>query len=337
MDAMTKQLLDRLQLPSLITIGLEELERHDPELAAAGQTRSRVEYCWTAAAPLCLYCLETDRTLELITYLDADVMFYANSASVCDELGSGSILLTPHRYAPRWQWLERDSGKYNVQLVTFRRDPEALDVLRWWRARCIEWCYNRVEDGKYGDQRYLDDWPERFPHVRVLEHPGGGLGPWSSGRFSLQRQAGSVLVEGKPLVFHHFHGLHIYRPGGFASALDHATGAREIRIGEVDARWATDFPLTRFELDAIWQPYVVELARQTERVLALEPGLLSKLAPRPESGLARRLALRMPRPLPALASHALHAIASRSRGGATATATDPNGSIGWQKGQRSQP
>jgi hypothetical protein len=146
-----------------------------------------------------------------------------------------------------------------------------------------------------------------------------------------------VLVEGKPLVFHHFHGLHIYRPGGFASALDHATGAREIRIGEVDARWATDFPLTRFELDAIWQPYVVELARQTERVLALEPGLLSKLAPRPESGLARRLALRMPRPLPALASHALHAIASRSRGGATATATDPNGSIGWQKGQRSQP
>jgi hypothetical protein len=337
MDAMTKQLLDRLRLPSLTTIGLEELERHDPELAAAGQTRSRVEYCWTAAAPLTLYCLEQDRTLELITYLDADVRFYANSAPVCDELGSGSILLTPHRYAPRWQWLERGSGKYNVQLVTFRRDPEALDVLRWWRARCIEWCYNRVEDGKYGDQRYLDDWPERFSHVRVLEHPGGGLGPWSSGRFSLQRQAGSVLVEGKPLVFHHFHGLHIYRPGGLASALDHAAGARDIRIGEVDARWATDFPLTRFELDAIWQPYVVELARQTERVLALEPGLLSKLVPRHESGLTRRLALRMPRPLPALASHALHAIASRSRGGATATTTDPHGSIGRQKGQRSQP
>jgi hypothetical protein len=336
MDVMTERILDRLGLPSLITIALDDLERHDPELAAARQTRSRVEYCWTAAAPLCLYCLEQDPTLKLITYLDADVMFYANSAPVAAELGSGSILLTPHRYAPRWQWLERDSGKYNVQLVTFRRDPEALEVLRWWRARCIEWCYARVEDGKFGDQRYLDDWPERFPGTRVLEHPSSGFGPWSSGRYTLQRQADSVLVEGKPLIFHHFHGLHIYRPGGFGSALDLAAGAREIRIGEFDARWSTDFPLTQFELNAIWQPYVVQLARQKERVLSLEPGLLPALAPYRSSGLVRRLALRMPRPLPALASHTLHAIASRSRSGPKAATPDPHRSLGWQKSRRSK-
>jgi hypothetical protein len=333
MDAVTKRILDRLELPSLITIALEELEHHDPELAAARPSRSRVEYCWTAAAPLCLYCLEQDPALELITYLDADVMFYADPAPVAAELGSGSILLTPHRYSPRWQWLERDSGKYNVQLVTFRRDPEALEVLRWWRSRCIEWCYDRVEDGKFGDQRYLDDWPERFPGTRVLEHPGSGFGPWSTGRYTLQRRTDSVLVDGKPLIFHHFHGLHVYRPGRFGSALDLAAGAREIRIGGLDARWSTDFPLTRFELDAIWQPYVVQLARQKARVLSLEPRLLPALAPYRASGLVRRLALRMPPPLPALASHTLHALSSRSRHGAKPAT--PHCSLGWQKRRRS--
>jgi UDP-glucose 4-epimerase len=325
MDEATKVLLDRLLLPSLVTIALEELEHHDRELAASRRSRSRVEYYWTATAPLCLYCLEREQDLGLITYLDADVAFYADPAPIFDELGNASVLLTPHRYARRWEWLERDSGRYNVQLVTFRRTPEAIGALRWWRERCIEWCYDRVEKGKFGDQRYLDDWPERFPGVRVLEHPGGGLGPWSSGRFEFDSRGGSVLVDDKPLLFHHFHGLRLHRPGRLSGGVGRG---HTVRIGASEAAWSPDFPLTRFELEQIWQPYVAQVALQTERVLSLAPELQHELSPTRPAGRARRLALRAPRPLPELTSRALHAISSRGRSGIDLGDPDPDGAVG---------
>jgi hypothetical protein len=305
MDETTKRVLDALALPALTAVPVEELEAHDRDLAAVRPTRSRVEYCWTATASFCLYCLERDETPELITYLDADLKFYADPGPAFTELGTDSILLVPHRYARRWQWLERASGPYNVQWVTFRRDPDGLAALRWWRQRCIEWCYSYVEDGRFGDQRYLDDWPERFSGVRVLAHPGAGLGPWSSGRYRVELRDGAVRVEDRPLLFHHFHGLRVYPAGAAVGWIDRAAGARPLRVGDLEAHWASDFPLTRVEHDAIWHPYAELVARQTERVCSLAPQLRGVIQPGGDRGIVRRLALRAPRPLPSLVSHAL--------------------------------
>ena len=69
-------------------------------------------------------------------------------------MGDKSILLTKHRYSPQYN-KELKAGKYCVQFVTFKNDARALEALIWWRDRCLEWCYNRFEDGKFGDQLYL--------------------------------------------------------------------------------------------------------------------------------------------------------------------------------------
>jgi hypothetical protein len=61
-------------------------------------------------------------------------------------------------------------------------------VRQWWQERCIEWCFDRVEDGKLGDQKYLDDWPGRFPEsVHVLAQIDVLLAPWNARRFPYSR------------------------------------------------------------------------------------------------------------------------------------------------------
>jgi hypothetical protein len=100
-----------------------------------------------------------------------------------------------------------------VGRLTYRRDERGLACLRWWRERCLEWCHDRVEAGRFAEQKYLDDWPERFPGVVVLRHPGASLAPWNLETHRLTVHEQGVRVDGEPLVFYHAHGLH-YGGGG---------------------------------------------------------------------------------------------------------------------------
>jgi hypothetical protein len=112
----------------------------------------------------------------------------------------------PHRFPPELACLER-CGRYNVGWVSFRNDATGLSCAQWWRARCLEWCYDRLENGRYADQRYLDEWPTRFEGVRTLEHKGANLAPWNVSQYTLSYRSNAVWVDDDPLVFYHFHGL----------------------------------------------------------------------------------------------------------------------------------
>src|SRR5437588_871788 len=179
MDEVAERILEGLALPDLTVISLAELERHDPDLASVKSDRSQVEYCWTSTPCVIRYCFDHEPELDRITYIDADVFFFSSPQPLLGELGSSSVQIVPHRYAPEYLQFEESSGIYNVEWLTFRRDHRGLAALNWWRERCIEWCYYRYEDGKLGDQKYLDDWPQRFDGVSVLEHVGGGVAPWN--------------------------------------------------------------------------------------------------------------------------------------------------------------
>src|SRR5436305_7246382 len=71
MDGETKHLLDRLELPSLEVTAVSEVEGYDPELPRVKLERSPIEYCWTITPSVCLYVLETEPQLDMITFLDA--------------------------------------------------------------------------------------------------------------------------------------------------------------------------------------------------------------------------------------------------------------------------
>ena len=206
-DDLTYKILGQLHLEKVTLVSLSQFE--DEELLCIKPERTHVEYLWTCTPSVALYVLNNEPNVNAITYLDADLMFFSSPEPIFVEMGEASILITEHRYLPDFDQ-SASNGIFNVQFMMFRRSNEGLEALRWWRDRCIEWCFYRAENNRLGDQKYLDDWPVRFKGVHVLQHLGGGLAPWNSDRYSIHKVEKKVYVERYPLIFYHFHGLKLY-------------------------------------------------------------------------------------------------------------------------------
>ena len=215
-DDSSNNVLKKLNLRSATIISLTQFE--DKELLNVKNTRTSAEYCWTSTSSTILYVLE-NFNVDSCTYIDADIYFYAFPKAIFDEMGDNSILITEHRFSDIYLSELPISGRYCVQFITFKNDKRALYSLRWWRARCLEWCYNWYEDGKFGDQLYLDDWTERFDGVHVLQHLGGGLAPWNIQQYSFTKNdfkfLGTEIITGKEfeVIFYHFHFLKFFTNG----------------------------------------------------------------------------------------------------------------------------
>ncbi len=214
-DDKSFNVLKKLNLTKATIISLKEFE--DEKLLAVKPTRSIAEYCWTSTSSTILYVLN-NFNVDNCTYIDADIFFYSSPKIIFDEMDNKSILLTEHRYSPQYNKALK-AGKYCVQFVTFKKDERAITALKWWRDRCIEWCYNRFEDGKFGDQLYLDDWTERFEGVHVMQNLGGGLAAWNIQQYVFSNDNGYLIgteikTQNKfAAVFYHFHYLKFFTSG----------------------------------------------------------------------------------------------------------------------------
>jgi hypothetical protein len=193
--------LATLQLANVRLLLAEELETE--ELRQARSSRTRAEYCWTLTPQAPGFVFAADPSVARVTYLDADLWLFRSPQAIFEEFeASGkSVLITEHAYAPDYDQTAM-SGRFCVQFITFIRD-RGEHVRRWWAERCLEWCYARMEDGKFGDQKYLDDWPDRFSSdVHVLLRKDLIVAPWNATRFPYSS-----------MVAYHFHGLRLLRGG----------------------------------------------------------------------------------------------------------------------------
>jgi len=245
-DETVREILAELALPNLVTVSLAEFENQ--ELLSVKQDRTRGEYCWTCTAHTIRDALSRFNLPE-ITYLDADLFFFADPGLLMEEFrqSGGSILITEHRYTPRYDQ-SAASGKYCVQFMTFVADQRGMKALDWWCDRTLEWCYNRQEDGKFGDQQYLDDWTDRFEGVHVLQHLGGGTAPWNIQQYKVGT---GPSVNAIPIVFYHFHNLSWCEDNSFM--LDR-------------------YRLSTATLDIVYRPYIAVLRDQLSEVQKLCPG-----------------------------------------------------------------
>ena len=119
-------------------------------------------------------------------------------------------MLTPHRFPPdKKNWVEK-RGRYNAGAIFLKNNQAVHNCLKWWREECLKWCYHRHEPGRLGDQKYLDQWQDRFPGVYDTVLPGVNLGPWSLPQYKIETKNNKIFVNSSPLILFHFHGLKIY-------------------------------------------------------------------------------------------------------------------------------
>lgn len=208
MDEFTRIMLSDLNLPQVVTIPLHSIEQGDEQLLNSRHDRSTVEYLWTATPTIILRVLERHPEVDLLTYVDADMFVYGSLEPLFAELGDASVMIHEHRFPKVLAHLET-FGLFNVGLLVFRRDERGFAVLEWWRERCLEWCKATLEDNKYGDQKYLDEWPSKFPGVKVTQNIGIGTAPWNHAQYHFHERNGAVSINDTPLAIYHFHAFQI--------------------------------------------------------------------------------------------------------------------------------
>lgn len=210
-------ILEKEDLSNLYVVSLEEFET--PELLKVKGERTRAEYCWTCSPWIIKHVIDHYHE-EICTYIDADMEFFSDPQVIFDEMRKNncSTIIVPHRFENSEEEKEAHEkvGSYCVEFNTFVDDTNGYETLQWWADRCLEWCFYAVPGTTewYGDQKYLNVFPEKFKGVMICNHYGVGLAPWNIKLVNYSGEDNGVPVicvkktgEKVPVIFHHFENV----------------------------------------------------------------------------------------------------------------------------------
>ncbi len=185
-----------------------------PELLLAKSNRTTQEYCWTCSCYSIKYVLEVYGEKHC-TYIDADMYFYYDPHVLLDEIENSGcdVSIIEHGFIQNKENMRyiTASGKYCIEFNTFYATENGMKILNWWCTRCLECCTVKADGVHFGDQKYLDDWLNRFDNVHVIQNPGAGIAPWNLARYVYAgKENNHIMLKEKesgkifPMVFYHY-------------------------------------------------------------------------------------------------------------------------------------
>ena len=290
--------LQSLSLPRVEIIPLDELASAFPQLAIARESQTPPAFYVTCKPFLLKYVQEREPGVRSVSYLDADLCFFAPPRDLDEWLTRASVLLSPHHIpANRPELLLY--GEHNAGFVTFSSDSIGRECLTWWCEKVIERCAEDLPNGFYFEQRYLDELPRRFSRVMSIDNPAYNVAPWNLGTHHLSVQGDHVHVNGIPLDFYHFNAVraifawlydcglgpyysgsvslikrHLYRP--YLDELDlvrHRLGSLGFRtpLGASNVRFGRSEPAALTLLKRLPTPHSLMIHRRATRIEPSSP------------------------------------------------------------------
>ncbi|MGC4375427.1 hypothetical protein WD019_00610 [Fictibacillus sp. Mic-4] len=189
----------------------------DKELIKAKSNRTIYEYIWTLKSSFLLYIMKNHHDARYYAHLDSDLYFFSNPEQIFEEAPQASLYLTDHHNSERFMHYYDLTGKFNSGFVGFKHDPIGWKGIEEWKTKCLKHCSIDIDPvaKTYGDQRYIEDWPERFDNVHVVKSIGANAALWNIEKYKVSKQNGKVYLDHEPLIFYHFSGLYILGPQEF--------------------------------------------------------------------------------------------------------------------------
>ena len=187
-------------------IHISDLVSADPEFASSRNNRTQIEWYFTATSCLVNYIVQKYPTIHYLYYLDSDLYFYSSIQPLIEECKNTSAQVIEHRFSAQMQHLIV-YGRFNVGWIGFSTTIEGLALIADYRNSCIDWCYEKLEGDRYGDQKYLDQWPQKFPNCIISKHRGANVAVWNISERTLSIHNGIFLIDDCSLIFYHFQGV----------------------------------------------------------------------------------------------------------------------------------
>ena len=234
-------ILRKINMSDIVPIMLSEVE--DLTLQKAKGDRVFHAYCWTLKPVFLHYVMENYPECQYFAHLDADLFFFASPDNIFLENPAASLFLTHHRNSRDFLKYYAVTGVFNTGFVGCKNDAIALSAVYKWKNQCIAYCPIQEDSVRklFGDQRYVESWPDEYPGVHIVRGLGVNTALWNIPNYTVSIMDGKIFVDDHPLIFYHFSGLTI------------------ISRNEFNLNWYYHID-DKMVLDFIYRPYVLTLA-----------------------------------------------------------------------------
>ncbi len=180
----------------------------------------------TSIKPFCIDYL-FNKGYENVLYIDPDIYVYKSLKNIFDILKSKSIVLTPHRCTmfddmrgPTSELIVSLVGVYNLGFLGIRNDKIGKRVVKWWKNRLQDFCYDDKEQGLFVDQKWMNFVVGYFPDDVYISHDlGFNMAIWNIQERELFIEDDTFKVRSiedpskvYDLTFFHFSGYDPYKP-----------------------------------------------------------------------------------------------------------------------------
>ena len=202
-------ILNKIGFKNIILVQLKDIEENNHDLLIAKSNRIFHEYCWTLKPIFLYYVINKYDDAKYYAHVDADLFFYSNLDYIFNENSEASIFLIDHRNSDEFKHYYELSGLYNTGFVGFKNNDEARVAVKLWGDRCLKKCtveYDTVNK-TFGDQRYVEDWPNIFQNVHIVNSIGANAALWNIKNYKAYKKNNIVYLDESPLLFYHFSGI----------------------------------------------------------------------------------------------------------------------------------